>query len=195
MQIAGRYVVIAGPDGTGKSSVTNQLAARFQNEVLLLHHRPSILPRRTRYDGPVTRPHGKTPYGRIPSIAKVLYLWLDYVIGWQLSVRPALRRGAIVIMERGWWDLSVDQARYRLDAPPGLLSFFGSLLPAPHRTLILTGDVDIIRGRKPELAREELDRQLAAWRALPPARLRAVMINIDGPLNAVVSRAYSAVVS
>lgn len=188
----GRYVVVAGPDGTGKSSVTEAMCRRLPGEVLLFHSRPSVLPQRSLNQGTVTDPHGKAPYGRLASIAKVIYLWLDYVIGWQVLVRPAVRRGATVLIERGWWDLGVDQVRYRLDVPPKLIYQLGVLLPAPHCTLILTGDVDVIRTRKPELPREELGRQLAAWRALPPARLRAAIIDVDRPLDVVVSDAVAA---
>jgi thymidylate kinase len=159
---------------------------------LFFHSRPSVLPHRTRSTGPVTDPHRQAPYGRVPSIAKVLYLWIDYLLGWLVLVRPALRRGATVVIERGWWDLAVDQARYRLNAPPRLLHWLGRMLPRPDRTLILSGDADVIRRRKPELSSTELERQLAAWKALPAAPLRAVVIDVNGPAERVFSEAMAA---
>jgi thymidylate kinase len=189
---AGRCVVIAGPDGTGKSTVSEELRRRLPGQYVVFHSRPSVLPQRTRGAGPVTDPHRQAPYGRLLSIAKVLYLWIDYAVGWFVLVRPALRRGATVVIERGWWDLAVDQTRYRLNVPPRLIHRLGMLLPRPHRTLILSGDADVIRRRKPELPLAELERQLGAWWALPAAPLRAELIDVNGPPDRVVSLAIAA---
>lgn len=188
----GRYVVVAGPDGTGKSTLVGHLVARLPGNVLLLHHRPAVLRRRSAGDGrPVTKPHAQAPYGVLMSIGKLLYLWLDYRIGWELRVRPALRNGTTVIMERGWWDLAIDPARYRLNAPSRLIRLLGLRLPAPDRTLVLTGSVDTILARKRELSPHELRRQLDAWRAMSRDRLRIVMIDVDAPIGAVVEQAFA----
>lgn len=188
----GTSVVIAGPDGTGKSAIVSELSGLLSGEVLLIHHRPSVLPRRSQHEGPVTRPHEKAPYSRPLSIAKVLYLWLDFLIGWFVHVRPAVRRGATVLIERGWWDLAVDPARYRLNAPASIIAFLGDLLPGASRTVILTGDVEVILARKAELPREELRRQLDAWRKLCTRMPDATLVGVDADLESVAARAYAA---
>jgi thymidylate kinase len=96
-------------------------------------------------------------------------------------------------MERGWWDLVVDPARYRLNAPPAWIHLLGRLLPRPDRTIVLTGNAEVILARKAELSPDELARQLDAWRALPTARLRAVAIDATMPLETVVPRAHAVI--
>jgi hypothetical protein len=165
--------------------VVAELASQLPGKVVILHHRPGVLPRRSAMSGPLTNPHALEPYGPLRSSAKVFYLWLDYLLGWVVRIRPALEDGATVLLERGWWDLAVDPRRYRLRASQGLVRALGRLLPAPDRTLILTGSPETIIERKPELPVEELTRQIGAWRELPHDLLHAVVIEVDAPLQVV----------
>ncbi len=188
----GCYVVVAGPDGTGKSTVVDHLRAGLASPVLHLHHRPRVLGGLTTHAGPVTEPHKYPPYPRPISLAKVLYLFADNLLGWILRIRPVLRRGGTVIMERGWWDLAVDPARYRLRPHPRLVATLGRLLPSPSATVLLLADTDVLTARTDELDPAELARQVAAWRALPTARLRSREIDVSAPLPVVLDRVRSA---
>lgn len=188
----GWMLVVAGPDGTGKSTVADALLADASGPVRRMHHRPSALPHRTTSDGPVPEPHRDPPYGRGLSIAKLLYVWADFLIGWWLHVRPVLRAGGTVLLERGWWDLQVDQRRYRLDAPPWLIRALGRLLPGPDVTIILGGDAEVFYARKAELPLAELRRQLSEWREIAARDERAVLIDATAPLEEVLEAAHAA---
>ncbi|HUG83313.1 MAG TPA: hypothetical protein VMM13_02050, partial [Euzebya sp.] len=110
-------VVVAGPDGAGKSSMAAALVDQvLARPVLHLHHRPGVLPRSSAGKQLVTEPHAQAPYSRVVSVAKVLYLWADYRLGWWLRLLPTRRRGGSVVIERGWADIGVDPLRYRLAA-------------------------------------------------------------------------------
>jgi len=190
----GQVVVITGPDGSGKSAVADALATGMLAPGLArFHHRPGVLPAKTVHDGPVTQPHQHRPYSRWQSLAKLAYLFCDFQLGWFLRIRPVVRRGGNVIMERGWWDLLVDQRRYRLDVPPSLIRLLGRLLPRPDLTVVLTGAAASLLARKAELPEPELQRQLDAWSALPAKVLRSVRVDVTPALPEVVREVEEAI--
>ena len=140
----GLLVVVVGPDGAGKSALASSLMARcgvFFWKSRRIHWRPSLLPRLGAFVGgrptdPET-PHRSTPHGRMTSIAVLLYYWVDFLLGTWLKLNPLRVRSALIVVERGWWDILVDPRRYRLQVPPGLTAALGRLLPNPDLTLVL----------------------------------------------------------
>lgn len=192
----GVCVVVAGPDGTGKSTVVEHLV----NDVLagpvqVLHHRPHLLGQRTKHEGAVTEPHRQQPYPSGLSVAKLLFLYLDHLVGWFVKVRPWLLKGGGVIVERGWWDLVVDPRRYRLRPAPRLVAALGRLLPRPDVTVVLGGNAATIAARKAELSVEETERQLRGWASLSTTRPRMRQIDATQPLSDVLASVRRAVVS
>jgi hypothetical protein len=157
----GGVVLIAGPDGTGKSTLSRGLADSILTPVRIIHHRPGILPRRG--TGEVADPHGQRTYGRLLSWLKIAYVWSDYVIGWWLRVRPLAKRGWVIV-ERGWPDLVVDPFRYRIKGGKRLTRFLGRLTPAPDLAVVLEAPVATLLERKTELSADELARQQQEWR-------------------------------
>lgn len=186
----GRVVVVAGPDGSGKSSVADELRAQLPGPILHIHHRPRVLPARPSGQAPPSEPHRDAPYAAGLSLLKALYLYADYLLGWVLWVRPVARSGGSVVVERGWWDLVVDPRRYRLHpSSVPLVKALGRLLPRPDATLVMVGDAQTFFGRKRELPAVELQRQMDTWRALVAALPGARLVDADRSLAAVVGDA------
>lgn len=186
----GLALLVAGPDGTGKSTVTERLAEGMfaGRRVLRLHQRPRVLPARTIHTGPVTEPHAHSPYARWLSELKVVYLFVDYALGWALRVRPFLRSGGVVLLERGWPDLVVDPLRYRLDRRTRLAQVLGHWLPRPSMAVILEADPAILMQRKAELPAEELGRQTAVWREVGNGPRPVAFVDSSLPLDMVITR-------
>jgi thymidylate kinase len=187
----GGVIVIAGPDGTGKSTLSSALpAAAFATApVLHVHHRFQVLPRRQNSEVEITRPQEQRPYSRWQSWVKSVYLFVDYELGWQLRVRPFVRRGGWVIVERGWWDVAVDQRRYRLRSSGWLVRTLGRVLPRPDLVIVLTASAHTLLARKAELSPSELERQLKEWTTVLPDNVRTVFVDAGQSAADVVSSA------
>jgi thymidylate kinase len=186
----GGVVMIAGPDGVGKTTLHEALAAEVLADVpvMLVHHRQGLLPGR-KMRGSGTEPHRHPPYPAFLSLLKLVYLFADFRLGWALRIRPFVRRGGWVVLQRNWWDLSVDPLRYRLRPHRRVARFLGSLLPKPDLTLVLEAPVAVITARKEELPGEELQRQMNRWRHLLGGADRCVFLDASDPLPVVVARA------
>jgi hypothetical protein len=125
------------------------------------------------------------------SILKTLYLFADFVLGWIMHVRPVVHGGGWVVIERGWWDIIIDPRRYRLQGIRTLAMALGRAVPWPDLLLVLEAPPDAVHGRKTELSRAELARQMDAWRTLPPRRLRCVYLDATRPAPEVLHCAVS----
>ena len=166
----GTFVLIVGPDGSGKTTLAGRLIESTSGDFtrsLHIHWRPRVLPRVGSLVGvelgDPTEPHAREPRGAVPSIVMLAYHWLDFLLGSWVRILPTARRGGLIVMERGWLDIAVDPRRYRLSVSPTLVEFLGRLLPAPDLVLILRADPAILRQRKAELPIEELVRQMRRW--------------------------------
>jgi thymidylate kinase len=188
-QAPGRVLVVAGPDGSGKSTLVDAVCreALASYRVMRLHHRPGVLPVLTGARGPVTEPHRRPPYPAPLSFAKTLYLYADFLLGWTLRIRPWVRRGRWVILERGWWDVVVDPRRYRLREPARVAAFLGRFLPDADLTVVLEGHESLLLARKRELPQQELLRQREAWRQIIAATPRHLYLDASRPESELAS--------
>ncbi|MGH2751223.1 MAG: phosphotransferase [Actinomycetota bacterium] len=190
----GAVLSVVGPDGVGKSTLIDDVVARvLHGRSLMRIRKVGLLPRRTLPQVPVTEPHKDAPYPLLVSLAKVAYVYADYLLGWFLRVRPFLRKGGWVILERGWWDMAVDPTRYRMKLPSRLLWHLGRLLPHPDLVLVLEAPAEIVFERKRELPLEELRRQSRLWRERLPASQPHVFLDASVPAQEVLARAESEV--
>lgn len=174
-------VLIGGPDGTGKSTVADLIAAEAERrgiKVTRAHFAPGILVARNGDGSRVPEPHAEPPRGIAGSLAKTALVFADFTIGWATKWRKAKRDG-LLLVERGWHDQAVDPLRYRID--PRLVPVvrgLGRLLPRADVAAVLGGDAEAVVARKPELDAAEVDRQQRQWRELAPqAGRRSVVVD------------------
>jgi hypothetical protein len=197
----GLTVVIAGPDGAGKSRLAADLPQACEGVfwgATRLHLKPTVLPppgrllRRPPRD--TTTPHADSPSSALPSLARLGYLWLDALVAWAPQVALPRRRSNLVVVERGWRDLEVDPRRYRLDVPGWATTALGKLLPRPDLVLVLSAPVDVVTARKAELEPSELERQLGEWKLIVASNpSRYVEIDTARPHDEVVADAVRAI--
>jgi len=200
MRPTGLTVVIAGPDGTGKTTLAGALPSVCEGPFrrhLHLHWRPSILPSLGRIAqttaGDPTDPHGRPPHGPVLSIAALGYYWLDFLLGSWLRIAPSRARSGLVVVERGWWDVAVDPSRYRMDVPPALVRFLGHLLPRPDLVLLLHAPEPVLSLRKGEISDEEARRQNELWRHTLPRGVDRTYIDASISIDDVAASARDAI--
>lgn len=193
----GRFIVMEGADGVGKSTVLKLLLPKLMEAgpysgVRFFHWKPV---RSGIHDGgiPETVPHdprGTAPRNPMASLVYLAYHWLSFWTGYFRFVRPALRRGMLVIGDRYTYDILLDPRRFRLKLPDWVLRVFVKTLPHPDAVLALVADPATIRQRKPELSVEEIVAYQDALKTAPIPRRRIVAA--DAAPAAVVEAALRA---
>ncbi|MGH9890402.1 MAG: hypothetical protein ACREA0_00140 [bacterium] len=192
----GLYVVVAGPDGAGKSSLAAALPEACTGpfwKTARFHWSPQVLPRLGallgRHIADTTRPHVRPQHGHVVSLAALAYYWLDFLLGSWLRIWPVRARSGLVVLERGWWDIAVDPRRYRMRVPQAVVGALGRLLPRPDVILVLEAQPAVLLERKHELPEAELARQGQAWHEVVPRRARPVYLDASRPPEEVVRTA------
>ncbi|HEX3799549.1 MAG TPA: hypothetical protein VH413_12690 [Verrucomicrobiae bacterium] len=182
-QPTGLCLAVLGSDGAGKSTLLARLQELLRPifpEQQIIHFRPKVWEKKT--DGVVTDPHGRPPRNVLLSWLKVIYYFLDHWAGWWSIVRPAKKRGTLVIFDRTFDDLLVDEKRYRLQGTAPLVHFLRRMLPRPAATFVLSAPAKILRARKSEISLEELERQRKVFERLAKSDRHYVLVSAaDAP--------------
>lgn len=168
----GYCVAFLGTDGSGKStlieSIKPPLESMLHTKIHYEHLRPNLIPSlarlagKPRHQGPVTDPHGGKVAGRLSSLMRFAYYYVDYVFGYWLKIYPILiKRPSMVFFDRYYYEYMIDPRRCAVRLPPGMARFFSWFIPKPDLILCLGGDPEKIYARKPETSLEEVCRQVA----------------------------------
>src|ERR1700730_15922415 len=194
---SGVYLVILGPDGAGKSTLTRKIfeffGPLFEGQ-RILQWRPQLLKPRKEKTPWFNPPHTRPPYGSLRSAAHLLAVFLDYWVAYPILIRPLLARTALIVYDRDLHDLLVDRLRYRYGGPRWLCRFAVRLMPEPEAVyLTLDAEPDIILGRKNEVARDELERQRGAYRELAAVLPNSTVVRTDRDIESSNHLAIEAV--
>jgi hypothetical protein len=201
-QPSGLFVLVCGPDGSGKSSIAEKLPALCEGmfrRKAWFHWRPGVLPQAgallSRTSGDPSKPHSKPPKGHVPSIASLIYYWLDWLLGGWFRIWVLRARAGLVVVERGWWDIGVDSRRYRLKAPPWMVRALGFFVPRPDLALILEAPTGVLLKRKAEISPEELARQTTVWSSALPRKVKAAHLDASVGLEDMFRRVRELVIA
>lgn len=177
------FITCHAPDGTGKTTfiehLGNELGFMFvcnAKDLISLHHfRPCILPNLgavgekagvMKQDKNFTVPHRAKPAGKLSSLIRMTYYWLDYVIGMPIIMRKSAQFDHITIFDRYIYDFLVDPLRARISLPYWVRKMFAKMVKRPKIVFVLETDAETILSRKQELTKDEIERQLSEFRKL-----------------------------
>jgi thymidylate kinase len=176
---SGCFLVIVGPDGVGKTTMAGALIELYDGPTVYFHFRPPLQPPIAAVPLAQTPPpprKKREPGWRALGWARLAYNLLRFWVGYLRTVRPALRRGALVVGDRYAYGYLVQPRALRFYGPEGLARAVLRWLPRPDLVVNLTAPAEIIHGRKQELTLLEIEAELRAWRALTAAPL----LTVDG---------------
>lgn len=194
-QPTGLFIAILGPDGSGKSSLVQELiqavGPAFRRR-RIFHWRPMLLWRRkTQVD--TTQPHSRPPNGGWWSSARLVAHLLDYWLGYCLTMRPLLARSGLVVFDRYFHDMIADPKRYRFGGPPYLVRLVSRFVPKPDLVFILDAPVETIICRKQEVPLEELARQRQVYLQLATSFAHSRVIDSAAPRSRMIEETTEAV--
>ena len=179
----GRIVVLVGPDGAGKTTLTLQLEATLaaqELEVSSVNFRERIvddLLRRPRSTNGATDPTGTPNAPSWAATAKAFALWLDLALSARRWRRVSRRR--ITLVERYVYDFAVDPRRLGLARVPARLrSLAVRWSAAPDAIVVCRAPANVLAERKAELDESEIGRQYRCWDALAPS-LDVPILEVD----------------
>lgn len=196
VQPTGLFVVIIGPDGSGKSTVSAsvllQLARAFR-ATWRFHWRPGLLPKLSRSNlQPVAPAASSAPaeaskYRGVVSLLRFLYYWLDFVLGYWLVVYPRRAQTTLVVGERYFPDVLVHPERYGFTVPRWLMRLAACWVPSPDLLIVLKDDPAAIFARKGELSPAMIASQIEAYQAEAGHWQRSEIIDAGRGAPAVVA--------
>jgi thymidylate kinase len=173
----GAFVVLVGPDGVGKSTVARALMAQHGGPSAYFHFAPPVFGRLATAlpSGAAGPPKARGTTGsRFLGWLRLARSFARFWTGYLVAIRPALRRGTLVVGDRWAYGYIVQPGALRFHGPRALARAVVRLLPRPDLVVNLRAPAGVIRGRKDELTLAEIEAELAAWATLPEARLRTV---------------------
>lgn len=195
----GFMVTFSGVDGAGKSTVIEHIAFRIEKQlrkpVVVLRHRPSILPILSVWSKGKVQAHHDVNEGlprqgknksSFSSFLRFSYYYIDYLLGQFIVYFKYIFRGKVVIYDRYYFDFINDCKRSNIVLPKKLTLFFYRFLLKPEFNFFLFADAAIILKRKEELNKATIEKLTADYHDLfeslsskSNAAIYRSIINID----------------
>jgi len=167
-------VCLVGPDGSGKSSIINQLVTLKDSalpfaDIIVKHWRPNLIPAIGVWFGK-KQPNSGNPViprrsaGRL-QLLRVFYYWIDFVLGGIFLDKKASSTLNLILYDRCALDMVVDPLRYGLSTSK-LSKVLWKFIPKPDLIILISGEPNTIFSRKSELSRNQIHEQLEKWKEL-----------------------------
>ncbi|MBC7387856.1 MAG: hypothetical protein H7329_01470, partial [Opitutaceae bacterium] len=175
----GFTLTVSGVDGAGKSTVIEEikllLENKYRRKVVVLRHRPSILPILSAYV------HGKEKaekltterlprtganQSQLKSLFRFSYYLTDYLAGQFYVLFKYILRGVVVVYDRYYFDFISDAKRSNIIINPSIPRALYSLIQKPELNVFLYAPAAEILKRKQELNKTEIESLTLSYKNL-----------------------------
>lgn len=164
-----KVITFSGVDGAGKTTVINEtkeiLEERYRQKVVVIRHRPSVLPILSAYiygkekasqKSMETLPRQGNNKSTITSILRFGYYLLDYVFGQFYVFLRYTMLNYIVIYDRYYFDFILDSKRSNITLDQKFPKAFFGLIMKPTLNFFLYAQPEVILKRKKELTESDI---------------------------------------
>ncbi len=206
---------VMAPDGAGKTTFLNALLEKLAflyscapgdfSMFHIYHHRPEFLPNLgavgekagvMKQDKDFTNPHRGKPVGFFNALLRLIYYWIDYVIGWNIYVPRDVRMTQYTVFDRYSYDLLVDPRRTRVSSVPlWIRKSFVACMPHPKITFYIDVKPEEIYRRKQELEPKEIHRQVNMFRTIAANNNKIITIDGNRPVGQMVDDAINVLIN
>ena len=175
----GMVITFSGVDGAGKTTIIRKvkrsLESKYRKEVVLLRHRPGILPilsaikhgkAAAEQIASVSMPRKGKNKNVISSVARFSYYFSDYIIGQVYVYFKYVLRGKIVVYDRYYFDFINDAKRSNIQLNRGFLKALYRFVFKPRLNFFLYADAETIIARKKEMIAPEIDQLTILYKNL-----------------------------
>jgi thymidylate kinase len=166
----GYMITFSGVDGAGKTTIISevkyQLEANFRKEVVLLRHRPGVLPilsavkhgskAKAESIAGTTIPRKGKNQSKISSVLRFGYYYLDYLLGQIYVYVRYVLRGKIVLYDRYYFDFINDAKRSNIEVNRNIATKLYLFVFKPKLNFFLYADAETILKRKQELSASDI---------------------------------------
>lgn len=188
------FIAVLGCDGSGKSAVIHGVSERLSgagHRVTGRHWRPRPFQKETSEAVLATAqdPHAQRPRGFLGSLVKLVWIWLNWWVGWWTELRGTARKG-FLIFDRFHEDMRVDPRRYRFGGPEWLVELACRTMPQPDLVIYLDAPAEVLLSRKQEVSEDALEVSRQRYRGLCEGRDHFRIIDASQPLAEVIEAAF-----
>ena len=161
----GLLIAVFGPDGCGKTTIFNRLqddSTKLSKKVIKFHWRPGLLPYKNKIsknteEFSTLNYSNIKPRNHLYSHILLFFIYLDYLLGYILKIRPKLKQGITIYYERYYYDILIDSKRYGLNVFYNISRVLSKLLPEPDYVILFDAPAYIVNKRKKELSITEIE--------------------------------------
>ncbi len=197
-QRPGKFCVLVGLDGAGKTTLARNLAGLGGQEesiagVRYFHWVPSW---RQAFACPLPEP-GNQPRksgvsaGLVPAVLSVARLVRNLIraqLAWWWRLRPLRNRGYLVLVDRYFYNYDLDPVSVRYYGPRWLLDRLSRWFPKPEIVITLSAPPAVLRQRKQELSETQMQQQAAALRQLKFPTPHVIAADASEPAEVVAGK-------
>jgi thymidylate kinase len=177
----GLTVALLGPDGAGKSTLSERLGTGGPLRVRRVYLGLYGGSRRAALAGSDARPATRFRFPGLGTVRRVGAMWRGWLVG-----AVGVRRGRLVVFDRHPYDARLG------DSGRGLRrirrAILGHALPAPDVVIVLDAPAELLFARKPEHPVERIDDQRRRYLALARDLPATAVVDVSGPLDDVARR-------